>query len=206
MSCKFVHIGPALLLALCLFPYGAPAAEDAGTAPEGVLGFTMPSIDGEEVALARYAGQVLLIVNVASECGLTPQYTQLVELDRRYRERGLRILGFPANNFGKQEPGTNAEIKAFCTEQFQVGFDLFAKISVKGEDTHPLYAFLTSKEKHPKTGGEIKWNFTKFLVGRDGAVIARFEPRTRPDDPEVIEAIETALEAGAESPPGTPEG
>lgn len=196
----------ALLAGGLLLAGGAVNAEEGAAAPGKVLEFTVQSIEGEDVPLSRYAGQVLLIVNVASQCGLTPQYAQLVELDRRYRGRGLRVLGFPANDFGQQEPGSNAEIKQFCTDRFEVAFDMFAKIAVKGDEIHPLYALLTSTEKHPKTGGDIKWNFTKFLVGRDGAVIARFEPRTRPDDPEVIEAIETALEAGADAAAESPEG
>jgi glutathione peroxidase len=170
------------------------AAKPGSTA--GPLDFTVTDIDGNEVALDRYRGKVVMIVNVASKCGLTPQYQALQTLHERYADRGLAILGFPANEFLGQEPGTNAEIKAFCTSNYGVEFDMFAKVVVKGEGQCPLYAYLTSAETNPQFAGEIQWNFTKFLVGRDGAVGARFEPRTKPDDPQVIKAIEAALAAG----------
>lgn len=153
--------------------------------------FTLPNIDGTETALLSYAGHVLLIVNVASKCGLTPQYAQLEALHQQYKDKGLRILGFPANNFGAQEPGTEAEIKDFCSLTYGVTFDMFSKISVKGEDIHPLYAYLTGLPA--PLGGEIEWNFGKFLVGKDGTVIARFPASTKPDDPTVVAAIEAAL-------------
>lgn len=188
----------AVLFCGALLVSGAAFAEDAEEAPDSVLDFTMKDIKGEEVDLADYEGQVLLIVNVASKCGLTPQYNQLVELDEKYREQGLRVLGFPANNFMGQEPGTNEEILTFCKENYDVAFDMFSKISVKGDDTHPLYVFLTEEETNPDFAGEIAWNFTKFLVNREGEVIARFEPRTKPDEEEVIAAIEAALAEGAE--------
>lgn len=160
-----------------------------------VLDFTMKDIDGKDVALAKYKGKVILIVNVASQCGLTPQYEQLEALNKKYRDQGLSILGFPANNFGSQEPGTDSEIKQFCTSKFNVSFDMFSKISVKGDDQHDLYKFLTSKEKNPAFTGEIEWNFTKFLIDRNGKVIARFGPRVKPDAEEVTKAIDTALAA-----------
>jgi glutathione peroxidase len=153
----------------------------------------MKRISGEEKSLGKYQGRVLLIVNVASQCGLTPQYSQLVELHEKYADKGLSILGFPANNFGSQEPGTNSEIRQFCSANYGVKFDMFEKISVKGEDIHPLYKGLTSKEENGGLGGEIKWNFTKFLVDPRGKTIARFEPQVKPDDPEVVKAIEKAL-------------
>jgi glutathione peroxidase len=149
--------------------------------------FTMNSIDGKKVSLAEYKRNVVLVVNVASRCGFTPQYAGLEALYRKYKDRGFVVLGFPANNFMGQEPGTNEEIKEFCTRKYDVTFPMFAKISVKGEDKAPLYQFLT------QTGGEIPWNFTKFLVGRDGKVITRFEPKTTPDSPDVAAAIEAAL-------------
>lgn len=155
--------------------------------------FVVKDIDGNDVPLSKYKGKVLLIVNVASRCGFTPQYQQLVDLYNRYKDQGFAILGFPANNFMGQEPGTNEEIKTFCQTRYNVNFDMFSKISVKGEDIHPLYSYLTSKDTNPKFGGEIRWNFTKFLVDKNGNVVARFEPRTKPDDPEVIAAIEKAL-------------
>jgi glutathione peroxidase len=150
--------------------------------------FTVKTIDGASKNLADYRGKVLLIVNVASQCGLTPQYQGLEALHRRFAERGLRVLGFPANEFGAQEPGTNDEIKAFCTSKYDVTFDMFAKVKVKGAGQDPLFAHLTGE-----TGGDIKWNFGKFLVGKDGAILARFEPTVDPMAPEVTSAVEKAL-------------
>jgi glutathione peroxidase len=167
------------------------------TAAKGPLSFTMTDIDGNEVDLSKYQGKVVLMVNVASKCGLTPQYEALEALNKKYSKQGLAILGFPANNFLGQEPGTNKEIKEFCTSKYGVDFDMFAKISVNGADQHPLYAYLTSKEAGHDFGGEIEWNFAKFLVGRDGQIIARFSSRTSPSDPEVTSKIEQALGAGA---------
>ena len=129
---------------------------------------------------------------MASRCGFTPQYTGLEALYEKYKDQGFVIVGFPANNFGSQEPGTNEEIKTFCKSKYSVTFPMMAKVSVKGDDTTPLYQFLTAKAS-PATDGEIKWNFTKFLVGRDGNVIARFEPKVKPEDPEVVAAVEKAL-------------
>jgi glutathione peroxidase len=156
----------------------------------------MKSIDGEAVELKDFKGKVVLMVNVASKCGLTPQYEALQALYAEYEDRGFVVLGFPANNFGSQEPGSNPEIKEFCTLNYGVTFPMFAKISVKGEDQHPLYAFLTGSGSNPRFGGEIRWNFTKFLLDREGNVVARFEPRTKPDSPEVVSAIESALGDG----------
>jgi glutathione peroxidase len=177
-------------------PASQPAIAETAKSP---LEFVMKDIDGDDVPLSRYRGQVLLIVNVASQCGLTPQYEQLQQVYDKYKERGLRIAAFPANNFGAQEPGTNREIKEFCQSKYQVGFDLFAKISVKGDDTAELYKYLTTKTGDQ--AGEIKWNFTKFLVNRSGMVVARFEPRIRPDAPEMTKAIEQALGEPAAAPP-----
>jgi len=159
------------------------------------LDFTVKDIDGKDVPLSKYKGSAVLIVNVASQCGMTPQYEQLQALHKKYAADGLTILGFPANEFGGQEPGTNAEIKQFCASKYGVQFDLFAKVVVKGDGQCELYKFLTSKEQQGKLGGDLQWNFTKFLIDRSGKVIDRFEPRTRPDDSKVIEAIETALKA-----------
>ena len=159
----------------------------------GPLQFTVKDIDGKDVDLAQYKGKVVMIVNVASKCGNTPQYKQLEELHKKYAEKGLVILGFPANEFGKQEPGSDSEIKQFCSTKYGVTFPMFAKIVVKGNGINPLYEFLTSEETNPGMSGDIKWNFEKFLVGRDGKVIKRFDPRTKPDAPEVIEAIEAEL-------------
>ena len=169
-------------------------------------------IDGAPDTLAAHRGKVLLIVNVASKCGLTPQYEALEAIYRAKRDQGLEVLGFPANNFRGQEPGTEAEIASFCSTTYDVSFPLFAKISVQGEDTHPLYAGLTSTKPQaigdgpmrerlagygiaPSAPGQILWNFEKFLVGRDGQVAARFAPDVAPDDPRVISAIDAALAA-----------
>jgi glutathione peroxidase len=153
----------------------------------------MTSLDGKPVKLSNYLGDVVLMVNVASKCGLTPQYEQLQAMHAQYGEKGLSILGFPANEFGKQEPGTDGEIKEFCTAKYGVQFDLFSKVVVKGDGICPLYKFLTEKETNPGFAGEINWNFEKFLVSRDGDVVARFAPRVKPDAPEVIAAIEAEL-------------
>jgi len=158
-----------------------------------VLDFTPLSIDGKPAPLSAYKGKVLMIVNVASKCGYTPQYSALEATYRKYENQGFVIAGFPANNFMSQEPGTNAEIKNFCRNKYDVTFPMYSKISVKGDDQALLYKFLTDKSTDPKYGGEIKWNFTKFLVDRDGHVIARFEPAITPDSLEVTSAIENAL-------------
>ncbi|MCA9292992.1 MAG: glutathione peroxidase [Phycisphaerales bacterium] len=152
-----------------------------------VLDYTMNSIDGESVDLAQYKGKVLLFVNVASKCGNTPQYAGLEKLYRGRKDAGLVVLGFPANNFGGQEPGTDKEIKQFCTEKYSVTFPMFSKISVKGDDAHPLYQQLATLSEAPN------WNFTKYLVDRDGQFVQRFDPRTRPDDAELEAKIEALL-------------
>jgi glutathione peroxidase len=158
-----------------------------------VLDFTLNSIDGKPAPLSEYHGKVVMIVNVASKCGFTPQYTGLEKIYEKYKDQGFVILGFPANNFGGQEPGTNEEIKTFCSSKYQVTFPMYSKVSVKGADSTPLYQFLTDKRSNPATGGEIKWNFTKFLVDRNGKVIARFEPAVTPESADVTGAIEKAL-------------
>jgi glutathione peroxidase len=168
----------------------------AGTlmaADKTIFDFTLNSIDGQPVALSAYKGKIVLLVNVASRCGYTPQYTALEATYEKYKDKGLVIIGIPANNFGGQEPGTNEEIKTFCKSKYSVTFPIMAKVSVLGDDKTPLYQFLTDKSANPQTGGEIKWNFTKFLVGTDGRVIARFESAVKPDSPEVTAAIEKAL-------------
>jgi len=186
-------------------PADAKKTEDKPVTAESAkspLDFTMKDIEGKDVALSKYKGKAVLIVNVASKCGLTPQYEQLQQLREKYGEKGLAVLAFPANNFGGQEPGTNEEIKKFCQTTYKVGFDLFAKISVKGDDSAELYKFLTSKDKNEKFAGEIKWNFAKFLVDREGRVVARFDPRTKPDATEVTTAIEAALKEKDEAKSG----
>ncbi len=148
------------------------------------------TIHGNDSTLSDFKGKVVLLLNVASKCGNTPQYAGLEELYQKYKDKGLVIIGFPANNFGGQEPGTNEEILKFCTSTYDVSFPMMAKISVKGDDEHPLYKYLTEKSPFP---GEIQWNFGKFLLDRDGKVVARFEPKTQPESDEVLKAIETAL-------------
>jgi glutathione peroxidase len=145
-------------------------------------------IDGRETTLREYAGDVLLAVNVASECGLTPQYAGLEKLYEEKAGRGLRVLGFPCNQFGAQEPGTNEQIAQFCTTRFNVTFPLFDKIEVNGAGRHPLYDALTAAEP-----GDITWNFEKFLIDRNGKVVARFAPAVTPEDPALLEAIDDAL-------------
>ena len=162
-------------------------------AEKTVYDFTLNSIDGQPTALSSFRGKVVLLVNVASRCGYTPQYTALQSIYEKYKDRGFVIVGIPANNFGGQEPGTNQEIKTFCSAKYHVTFPMMAKVSVKGSDSTPLYQFLTDKTANPETGGEIGWNFTKFLVGPDGKVIARFDSAVEPDSPRITEAIEKAL-------------
>jgi glutathione peroxidase len=153
------------------------------------------TIKGDDASLADYAGKALLVVNVASKCGLTPQYEGLEKLYADYKDKGLVVLGFPANDFAGQEPGRNEEIATFCTTNFGVDFPMFEKITVKGDDKHPLYAELIAESDTPDA--EVAWNFEKFLVGRGGHVVRRFSPRTTPDDPDLIAAIEAALSGSA---------
>jgi glutathione peroxidase len=157
------------------------------------LDFTMKSLTGKPVKLARYEGHVVLIVNTASQCGYTPQYEGLESLYKKFGPQGLAVLGFPANEFGQQEPGSDPEIAEFCRKNYGVTFDMFSKVVVKGPGQCRLYEFLTSSETDPKFAGPIKWNFEKFLLSRDGKVVARFNSGTEPDAPEVIKAIEAEL-------------
>ncbi len=169
----------------------APLAE-SGKRPAGsVHDFSLETIDGAPRSLGEFRGKVLLLVNTASECGYTPQYQGLEKLHATYEARGFSVVGFPSNDFGGQEPGSNKEIKAFCTAKFGVTFPMFAKISVKGPAKHPLYAMLIQTPP----AGEVKWNFNKFLVGRDGKVIARFESDVTPESSELVAAIDKALRA-----------
>jgi glutathione peroxidase len=161
-------------------------------AASSIYEFTLPSIDGKPLPLANFKGKVVLVVNVASRCGFTPQYSALEATYEKYKDQGFVILGFPANNFGSQEPGSNQEIKTFCQTKYSVSFPMYAKVSVKGDDQTPLYAYLT-KQTNPALAGDIKWNFTKFLVDRNGNVVKRFEPDVTPDSPEVMAAIEKSL-------------
>ena len=177
---KHLLIGLVILMATSTF------------AASNLYNFTLPSIDGKPMPLADFKGKVILMVNVASQCGYTPQYTALETVYEKYKDKGFVIVGFPANNFGQQEPGTNQEIKTFCSRKYSVTFPLYAKVSVKGADQTPLYQYLT-KEADAAVAGEIKWNFTKFLVDRNGKVVQRFEPAVTPDSPQVVSAIEKLL-------------
>ncbi len=166
------------------------------TAPvnaSSVYDFTMKDIDGNDVKLDAFKGRLIMIVNTASKCGYTPQYEGLEAIYKKYKDRGFVILGFPANNFMGQEPGTEKEIKEFCTLKYNVTFPMFSKISVTGRDQHPLYGFLTNKATNPEFGGEISWNFNKFLIGKDGKVVGRFATAVNPEDASVVAAIENQL-------------
>jgi glutathione peroxidase len=172
---------------------GDPLKDGETMTEKSVLDFTMKNIDGNDVKLDGYSGKVLLLVNVASKCGYTKQYKGLESIYQKYKEQGLVVMGFPANNFFWQEPGTDEEIKTFCTTRYNVTFPMFAKISVKGGKIHPLYKFLTSKQTNPEFGGGISWNFNKFLVDRSGKVVARFSSKDEPESVKVVQAIEQAL-------------
>jgi glutathione peroxidase len=162
-------------------------------AAESIYDLPLKDIDGKDTSLKPYQGKVMLIVNVASKCGFTPQYAALEALYQKYKDRGLVVLGFPCNQFGHQEPGTDVEIKQFCSSKYNVTFPMFDKIEVNGANRHPLYVLLAGKES--PFAGDIGWNFTKFLVGRDGKILKRFNSPVKPDSPEVTTAIETALAA-----------
>lgn len=158
-----------------------------------VLGFTMQDIDGKDVDLAQYKGQVVMIVNVASKCGYTPQYAGLEKLYKEKAGKGFVILGFPANDFGEQEPGTNSDIKTFCSTKYNVTFPMFAKISVRGSEQHPLFKKISSQPKPLGGEGVPGWNFTKFLVDRDGNVVAKFDSKIKPDDPSLVKKVDELL-------------
>ena len=171
----------------------AMAVSAVGASPThgNIYQFTMKSIDGKEIPLETFKGKVLLVVNVASKCGLTPQYAALEKLYKEKKDKGFVVLGFPANEFGSQEPGTNDEIKAFCTASYGVTFPMFSKIVVKGKDIDPLYQWLTEHTGEK----EIAWNFAKFVIGRQGQILERFDPKVKPDAPEISKAIDEALAA-----------
>lgn len=186
MTSWHIVAGAAALLVLAC----ATARADQ---PATALDFKVQTITGGQADLAKYKGQVVLIVNVASFCGNTRQYEPLEALYQKYKGQGFVVLGFPANEFGQQEPGTNQEIQKFCTENYKIDFPMFAKIVVQGEGIAPLYAWLTSRQTNPNFAGPITWNFEKFLIGRDGKVVARFDPDVSPDAPEVVNKIEAQL-------------
>jgi glutathione peroxidase len=177
----------------CASAQGTTTPQEPKQEESSALQFKMKSLDGKDVDLSKYKGKVALIVNTASKCGNTPQYAGLEKLHEKYAAKGLAILGFPANEFGKQEPGSNEEIGEFCQKNYGVKFDMFSKIVVKGEGQAPLYQYLTSAETNPQFPGEITWNFEKFLIGRDGKIVARFAPKVKPESPEVVAAIEAEL-------------
>jgi glutathione peroxidase len=176
------------LLSLVTLLFTAAALHAAG-----LHEIPLKDIDGKETSLKTFQGKVLLIVNVASKCGNTPQYAGLEELHKKYKDKGLVVLGFPCNQFGAQEPGSNADIKEFCSSKYAVTFPMFDKLDVKGKNQHPLYAALSGPDS--PFPGDVKWNFGKFLVGRDGKVVKRIEPREKPESKDVIAAIEAALAA-----------
>jgi len=186
-----------ITLSFFLTPLALAQTEAAKQEAASVYDFTVNSIDGKPVPLSSYKGQVLLIINVASECGLTEdQYSALEPLYQKYKDRGFRVLAFPANNFGEQEPGSNQEIKEFCTKKYGATYDLFEKVSVKGDDQCALYKFLTNEQASHGFGGEVQWNFQKYIVDAKGNVVAKFDPRTKPNDAKVVEIIERELAAG----------
>jgi glutathione peroxidase len=183
----FCRMKPTILIAAGSLMFALAASATS------VHNIQVKDIDGKEVKLDAYKGKVLLIVNVASKCGLTPQYKALEAIHEKYKDKGFAVLAFPCNQFMGQEPGTNEEIKQFCSSKYNVTFPLFDKVDVNGPKRHPLYVALAGKDSpYP---GDIKWNFGKFLIGRDGKIIKRFEPKTTPDSPEVTQAIEEALAA-----------
>jgi glutathione peroxidase len=195
MSIRFIF---GLLLCVAL---AAPSLADSD-AEASLLDFEARRLAGPVEPLARYRGEVLLVVNTASRCGFTPQYEGLQSLYERYHARGFSVLGFPSNDFRQQEPGSDAEIGAFCKANYGVTFPMFSKIRVKGDDPHPLYAYLTSRPA--PIGGPVEWNFQKYLVDREGRVVERFPPRTEPESPEVAAAIERLLVESAEAKPAAP--
>jgi glutathione peroxidase len=180
------YLSPALALILNFAALPMIQAAELTSIP-------LKDIDGKDTSLKAYSGKVLLVVNVASKCGYTPQYAGLEALYRKYKDRGFVVLGMPSNDFGGQEPGTEAEIKTFCSSKFDVTFPMFSKLHVKGPEQHPLYAALTGPES--SAPGPVKWNFGKFLVGKDGKLITRYDSGTTPDDAKLAEAIEAALAA-----------
>jgi glutathione peroxidase len=183
--------GLAVLLALALV--SVVSADDGAKKPASVLDFHVKDIDGKDVSLSSYQGKVLMIVNTASQCGLTPQYKDLEAVYEKYKSQGFEILAFPANEFGSQEPGSNEEIKTFCSTKYHVSFPLFSKIVVKGKGIHPLYDYLTSESTNGKFAGQIPWNFTMFVVNRKGEVIARFNSNKKFPAEKLGSSIETAL-------------
>ncbi|MGZ9189716.1 MAG: glutathione peroxidase [Nitrospira sp.] len=197
-SCSWNVLVGGLVIGLGLGAFigvGQVGSAEQGAKPmaaqsSNVYDFTLNDIDGKPVSLSQFKGKVIMLVNTASLCGNTPQYTDLETMYEAYKDKGFEILAFPANNFGQQEPGTNEEIKGFCLTKYSVGFPLFSKISVKGGDKHPLYQYLTERSPFP---GEVEWNFQKYLVDRSGNVVARYHHRTKPLADEVVKDVERFL-------------
>jgi glutathione peroxidase len=184
------------MIAVLAFITGPALADDANKGDKKVapvLNFSMKGIDGQDVELSKLQGKVVLFVNVASKCGFTPQYEGLEKLHEKYAKDGLVIVGVPANEFGHQEPGTDEEISKFCSSNYGVKFTMLSKVVVKGKGICPLYQYLTGKDTNPKFAGPISWNFEKFLVGRNGEVVARFKPQVKPEDEHITAAIESEL-------------
>jgi len=180
----------SLVLALA---FGALTTMATADEHECALNFKAKDIDGKTVDLEDYEGNVVLVVNTASRCGLTPQYAGLQQMYDKYKDKGFVILGFPCNQFGRQEPGTESEIKQFCSTKYNVSFPMFSKIEVNGDGADPLYKYLTSKDAKPAGNGDISWNFEKFLIDREGNLIHRFAPRTKPTDDQLVKAVEGEL-------------
>ncbi len=187
-----------MMLVACLFVTASRQTIAEEKTPDGsdgasVLDRSMKALDGKTVDLSKYKGRVVLVVNTASKCGLTPQYTELQALYEKYKDQGLVVLGFPCNQFRQQEPGSAKEISEFCTKNYGVTFDMFDKVEVNGDDACPLYKQLTALDLQPKGKGNVSWNFEKFIIDRDGKPVARFEPKTKPDDKIVVATIEKLL-------------
>ena len=194
---RFLTLAIASFVALGLVTHFVIGAEETKSddtkAVPPVLNFTMKSLAGDDVNLAQYQGKVILMVNTASKCGFTPQYKDLEALYKKYQDKGLVILGFPANNFHQQEPGTDAEISEFCTKNYGVTFPMFSKISVLEPDKAPLYKLLTGTDTDPKFPGEVKWNFEKFLISKDGQIVGRWRSKVTPMSDDVVKAVEAEL-------------
>ncbi len=198
-----IALAAAIFAIALATPFGAGRAS-AEKAEKKLLDLSARRLGGPEEALSRYRGEVLLVVNTASECGYTPQYAGLQALYERYRERKFSVLGFPSNDFGEQEPGDDRQIGAFCKSNYGVEFPMFSKVRVLGDDAHPVYAYLTSLPK--PIGGPVEWNFQKYLVDRNGDVVARFDSETEPDDPRLVAEVERLLgeTSGATKPASDP--
>jgi glutathione peroxidase len=198
MNATLLSLMMLLPLGAAVFAFGEPTTQPstqpmAESSVPPVLRYTMKSLDGRDVDLSQYQGKVILMVNTASKCGNTPQYAPLEALYKKYMDQGFVILGFPSNDFGHQEPGTDIEISSFCTKNYGVTFPMFSKVDVKGDNICPLYQYLTGADTDAPHAGTITWNFEKFLIARDGTIAARFKPKTQPDSPQVLAAIEAEL-------------